>query len=144
MHCYFLFTQRTEVYCFRNVVVSPFFNHQLMTLLSTNNWRLHMNILITNCPKICVHYLLRVMKCMQLTWASLASARNNTLVISNIKANYSGRKSINFQCPSLWNHFSSKKIQLTTDSCLNLNKVNSISHFKSLLKKHFKFTYSIQ
>ena len=81
---------------------------------------------------------------MHTTDMSLASDRNNNLVIPNIKTEHSGRKSIKFQCPSLWNHFTSNKIQLTTDSCLNFNKINGISHFKSLLKKHFKFTYSTQ
>ena len=81
---------------------------------------------------------------MHSTNMTLASDRNNTLVIPNIKTEHSGRKSIKFQCPSLWNHFSSNKIQLTTDSYLNMKKVNSTSHFKSLLKKHFKFTYSTQ
>ena len=81
---------------------------------------------------------------MHSTNMTLASDRNNTLVIPNIKTEHSGRKSIKFQCPSLWNHFSSNKIQLTTDSYLNMKKVNSTSHFKSLIKKHFKFTYSTQ
>ena len=77
---------------------------------------------------------------IQSTIMTLNSSRNNTLKIPRILTEHSGRKSLSFQCASLWNHFSSKIIPLSNDSCLDLNKVNSVNHFKILLKKHFKFT----
>ena len=81
---------------------------------------------------------------MHLTKMTLTSYRTNTLVIPNIKTEHSGRKVNKISMSLLMEPFFLQEIQLTIDSYLNMQKVNSISHFKSLLKKHFKFTYFTQ
>ena len=74
---------------------------------------------------------------------SLSSIRNNFLSVPSIQTEHSGRKSLRFQCATLWNSYSYNKIQLNVDSYLDLSKVKNVHHFKKLLNKHFKFSYSI-
>ena len=78
---------------------------------------------------------------MQSTSMSLISSSNKTLALPSILTEHSGRKSLRFQCASLWNHYATNKIQLDNDRYYDLNKIKSGSHLKALLKKHFKFDY---
>ena len=78
---------------------------------------------------------------MQSISMSLISSSNKTLALPRILTEHSGRKSLRFQCASLWNYYASNKIQLDNDRYYDLNKIKSGSHLKALLKKHFKFYY---
>ena len=80
---------------------------------------------------------------MQSTNLTLSSSRNNTLSLPSIQTEHSGRKSLKFQCAYLWNHYSCNNIQLDDKQFLNHKKITNVSLFKKLLKKHFKFTYTL-
>ena len=80
----------------------------------------------------------------QLTNMNLISTNKKILSLPRILTEHSGRKSLRFQSASLWNQFASNRIQIDDDIFFDLDKVRSGSHFKSILKKHFKFNYSIQ
>ena len=79
---------------------------------------------------------------VQSTTLNLISSNRKALSLPTILTEHSGRKSLRFQSASLWNQFTSKKIQLDNNIYFDLNKVKSSSHLKSTLKKHFKYTYS--
>ena len=81
---------------------------------------------------------------MQTTNMNLISTNRKILSIPKILTEHSGRKSLRFQSASLWNQFSSNRIQLDDDISFDLDNVKSGSHFKSVLKKHFRFNYSTQ
>ena len=72
---------------------------------------------------------------IQSTNMLIRSYTNNCLSLPAIKTDHSGRKSLRFQCVTLWNKFATNKIQLNNDTSLDLNRVNCVSHFK--LKKTF-------
>ena len=71
---------------------------------------------------------------IQSTNMLICSYRNNCLSLPAIKTEHSGRKSLRFQCATLWNKFATNKIQLSNDTSLELNRVNGVSHFKYFLK----------
>ena len=73
---------------------------------------------------------------------NLISTNEKTLSLPTILTEHSGRKSLRYQSASLWNQFTSNKILIDNDNHFDLNKVKSGSHFKSILKKHFKHTYT--
>ena len=79
---------------------------------------------------------------------ALNSIRNNYLVIPHVNHDYSGTKSLKFQCPSTWNEFmkniASKKIMLSTapNSYLDFNKILNIYQLKRKLKTHFLYLYA--
>ena len=73
---------------------------------------------------------------------NLISTNEKTLSLPTILTEHSGRKSLRYQSASLWNQFTSNKILIDDDNHFDLNKVKSGSHFKSILKKHFKHTYT--
>ena len=79
---------------------------------------------------------------------TLNSIRNNYLVIPHVNHDYSGTKSLKFQCPSTWNEFmkniASKKIMLSTapNSYLDFNKILNIYQLKRKLKTHFLYLYA--
>ena len=79
---------------------------------------------------------------IQSTNMLISSYRNNCLSLPAIKTEHSGRKSLRFQCATLWNKFATNKIQLSNDTSLELNRLKSVSHFKHLLKKHFLYSYT--
>ena len=79
---------------------------------------------------------------MTTTNMTLGSHRNNLLKLPLVKTDHSGKKSLRFQCASVWNEFSSSTIKLNCTSSLDFNKINGSTHLKNLLKKHFKFMYT--
>ena len=81
---------------------------------------------------------------MQSTNMTLISTSRKTLSIPAISTDHSGRNSLRFQSASLWNHYMTNKIILDNNVYFDLNKTKSGSHLKSTMKKHFKYTYTIQ
>ena len=81
---------------------------------------------------------------MQSTNMTLISTSRKTLSIPPISTEHSGRKSLRFQTATLWNHYINNKITLENNIYSDLNKIKSGSHFKSTMKKHFRYTYTIQ
>ena len=78
----------------------------------------------------------------------LNSALNNLIYIPSFETVTYGKNSIKYQCAKLWNErfptgFIQVKPQHAKDSYIHLSKINSISYFKKVVKKHFLFKYSV-
>ena len=75
----------------------------------------------------------------------LNSAINNLIHIPRFETVTYGQNSIRYRCAKLWNDmFPTGFIQVNVDRSkdVHLSKINSIHHFKKILKKHFLFKYA--
>ena len=75
---------------------------------------------------------------------TLNSVHNNLLHIPTINTQTYGIKSIKYHCAKLWNDtFKTGNIQVDSNPHreVSLSSINSINHFKSIIKKHFLTNY---
>ena len=69
----------------------------------------------------------------------------NMLSVPNIRTVTSGNKSIKYHCARLWNSFLNKVVPTDAnfDNNLILGNIQNIYLFKSKLKKHFLYLYTL-
>ena len=89
-------------------------------------------------PDIC-HYFTPASNLCQ----NLRSTSSKCLFLHPITTNYAGSLSIRHQCAILWNHYMTKHIPLDEQNSFDINKICNVHQFKRLLKKHFRFTYTL-
>ena len=78
--------------------------------------------------------------------AVLKSVKNNWLHVPPIITVTYGNKSLKFHCTDLWNElFKKGSIAINSDSKDNIKlcDIHRISHFSSILKKHYLYNYSL-